>query len=78
VIDETEAGHGFGLSEVVTVVVTISTGVASDVVAGALREALGKVIRRAKGKTSRGDGSIEGLSDLVAKERVSKPSKDTN
>jgi hypothetical protein len=59
---EAEAGHGFGISEMATIVVSISAGASSQLVADAIRAAVGRVIRTAKAKSAaRSDGSREGL-----------------
>ena len=45
---EAEAGHGFGISEMVTIVVTVAAGASSELAADAIRAAVGKVIRNAR------------------------------
>jgi hypothetical protein len=73
---EAEAGHGFGISEMATIVVSISAGASSQLVADAIRAAVGRVIRTAKAKSAaRSDGSREGLAKLVEGERASSPEK---
>jgi hypothetical protein len=73
---EAEAGHGFGISEMVTIVATISAGASSQLVADAIRAGIGKVIRTAKAKSNaHSDGSREGLAKLVEGERASSPDK---
>jgi len=70
---EAEAGHGFGISEMVT----IAAGASSELVADAIRAAVGKVIRNAKTKSRQySDGSREGLTKLVEGERSHSPAKD--
>jgi hypothetical protein len=74
---EAEAGHGFGISEMVTIVVTVAAGASSELVADAIRAAVGKVIRNAKTKSRQySDGSREGLTKLVEAERSHSPAKD--
>jgi hypothetical protein len=72
---QTEVGHGFGLSEVVTIVVSIGVGASSDIVADAIRAAIGKVIRRSKAGSRHSDGSREGLTELIEGERSCSSSK---
>jgi hypothetical protein len=70
-----EAGHGFGLSEVITIVVSVGAGAASDLAADAIRTAVKKVIRRSRAGSRHSDGSREGLTDLVEGERSHPPAK---
>ncbi|WP_117212641.1 hypothetical protein [Allorhizocola rhizosphaerae] len=64
-----EAGHGFGFSEVVTVVIAIGSGVASQLIADALRKAASATIRKARGRARQSDGSLAGLTELIESER---------
>jgi hypothetical protein len=64
-----EEGHGFGVSEIVTIALAVGTGVTSDVVASSIKAAAKGVIRRARTRKSRSDGSIEGMTDLIERER---------
>jgi hypothetical protein len=66
----TETGHGFGLSECVTVLVSIAAGASSDLAADAVRTAVKRVVRRARTDRRSGDGSREGLTDLIEAERA--------
>lgn len=72
---QTEVGHGFGLSEVITVVVSVGASASSQLVADAIRAAIKKVIRRSKAGSRHSDGSREGLTELVEGERSHSPSK---
>jgi hypothetical protein len=75
----TEAGHGFGISEMITIVVTVAAGASSELIADAIRSAVGKVIRNAKTKSRQhSDGSREGLTKLVEAERSHSPTKDAD
>lgn len=67
---ETEVGHGFGLSEALTIVVSVGVGTSSQLVADAIRTAIGKVIRRSKTRSRQTDGSREGLTKLIEDERL--------
>ncbi|MFF7759001.1 hypothetical protein [Streptomyces griseorubiginosus] len=64
-----EEGHGFGVSEIVTIALAIAGSAASDLVASAIKEGTKGVIRRARARTSRSDGSVEGLAELIDSER---------
>lgn len=64
-----EEGHGFGVSEIVTIALAVGTGVTSDVVASSIKAAAKGVIRRARSRKSRSDGSVEGMTDLIERER---------
>jgi len=64
-----ESGHGFGFTEVVTIAISIGSSVASDLVADAIRKAAGGVIRKARGRRRRSDGSKAGLVELIEDER---------
>jgi hypothetical protein len=67
---QAETGHGFGLSELVTIIISVGVGASSDLVADALRAAIGRVIRRAKGSSATSDGSRQGLTELIESERT--------
>ena len=69
VLENAEEGLGFGISTAVTIVVSVGLGVASDLVAGAIREATPTVIRRVKASRRRSDGSQEGITELLEEER---------
>jgi hypothetical protein len=64
-----EEGHGFGLSEVVSVVVVIGVGVASNLAADAVRAAVGRVIHSVRGRRQIGDGSPDGLRGVIEADR---------
>jgi hypothetical protein len=68
-LEGAEEGHGFGVSEVVTIAVTVATGTTSSLAAAAIKEATKGVIRRARTKKHRSDGSDEGIADLIENER---------
>lgn len=65
-----EPGHGFGLSEVVTIAITIGSGVSSQLAADAVRSGVQRVIRRARVRSLHSDGSREGLAELIETERA--------
>ncbi|MGN2638285.1 hypothetical protein ACTD5D_19240 [Nocardia takedensis] len=65
-----EDGHGFGVSEIVTIAIAIPVGVATNLVTDAVREAVGRVIRSVTGRTRSGDGSREGLNGVIDSDRV--------
>lgn len=70
-VDSVEEGHGFGISDLVVVVVTVSEDVASELVASAIIVAVAGVIRRVRGRAGKSDGSPKELRDLVELERGS-------
>ncbi|WP_109524840.1 MULTISPECIES: hypothetical protein [Nocardia] len=72
-LDSEEDGHGFGVSEIVTIIVSIPAGVATSLVTDAVRTAVGRVIRSVKGRTRHGEGSREGLNDVIDSERHDNP-----
>ncbi|MCX5115403.1 hypothetical protein OOK13_44685 [Streptomyces sp. NBC_00378] len=72
-----EEGHGFGVSEIVTIALSIAGGVASDVIASSLKSATRGVIRRVRSRRSRSDGSIEGITELIDRERREPPQTDS-
>lgn len=68
-LDNEEDGHGFGVSDIVTIAVSIPVGVATTLVTDAVRTAVGRVIRSVKGRTRAGDGSRRGLDDVIDSDR---------
>ncbi|WP_165949792.1 hypothetical protein [Micromonospora sp. KC207] len=76
-LDGREPGHGFGISELVTIVVSVGAGAASNLVADAVRAAAGRIIRSVRGRRSVGDGSREGLEDVIEAERDPDPDDGT-
>lgn len=66
---EQEAGHGFGLAEVLTVSVTIGSSVASDLAATYIRNGIKAVIRRVRGSKGETDGNEESITALIERER---------
>ncbi|UWZ34543.1 hypothetical protein Drose_25375 [Dactylosporangium roseum] len=72
-LDGREPGHGFGISEIVTIVVSIGASAASDLVADAVRASVGRIIRSVRGRRSVGDGSRDGLEDVIEAERDPDP-----
>jgi len=72
-IEKSEDGHGFGVSEIITIGVAVASGVASDLVASAITEATNGVIRRVRSRRGRSDGSVEGIAGLVDDERRREP-----
>ena len=60
-----EEGHGFGLTEVVTIAVTVATNVSSAVIADAVLEATKDRIRRVRAKGKQSDGSKSGVESVV-------------
>lgn len=69
VIRSGEQGHGFGLSEVLTISVSAAATVTSKMIVESILQAVGRNIRRAKGKTGRSDGRPDSLASLLDKER---------
>jgi hypothetical protein len=72
-----ETGHGFGLAEILTISVSIATGVTSDIAADYIRNGIKAIIRRAKGSESEADGTKESMTELIEHEREVNASKDT-
>lgn len=64
-----EEGEGFGLAEILTVVLSIGGAAASDLVADAIRSALRGVIRRVRTLDNQSDGSAEEIAKLVDRHR---------
>ena len=70
VLDQ-ESGHGFGLAELVTISISIGSGVASDVAASYVRSGIQAVIRRVKGARGETDGTQSAIAELIDRERQS-------
>jgi hypothetical protein len=68
-ISPAEEGYGFGLTTLLTVVVSIGIGASSDLAADAVRAAVKGVIRRARRGQDQSDGSPMGLSGLIGRAR---------
>jgi hypothetical protein len=66
---EQEAGHGFGLAEIVTISVTIGAGVTSELAAAYIRDGIKAVIRRVRGSKGEADGTHESITTLIERER---------
>lgn len=71
-----QSGHGFGMSEVIEVLVIVGTGVASDIAAEVLRSCVGTLIRKVQGRGGSSDGSREDIARLLDGERNSQRSAD--
>jgi hypothetical protein len=71
-VSDKEDGHGFDITEVVTVVVSVASSAASGLVADAVRTAVGRVIRKVKARRSArtSGGAPEELRDLLDEERT--------
>lgn len=65
-----EEGHGFGLSEFITIAISIASGASSQLVAEAVKEAVSRLIIRVRGRSVEGDGSQEGIAGVVEDERT--------
>jgi len=66
---EPETGYGFGLAEILTVVVSVGTGVTSDLAAASIRDGIKAVIRRVRGSKGEADGTQESIKKLIDRER---------
>jgi hypothetical protein len=66
---EQETGHGFGLAEILTISVSIASGVASDIAADYIRNGVKAVIRRVRGSASEADGTPESITAVIEHER---------
>lgn len=64
-----EQGHSFGLSEVVDVMVSVGAGVSSDLVADAVKKAVGTAIRRVRCGSRRSDGGSTAFTAMIEDER---------
>ncbi|WP_157979531.1 hypothetical protein [Kribbella monticola] len=64
-----DEGRGFGLTEVVDIIVEVGVAVTSTVIADSIRSSIKGVIRRARSRGHRSDGSPEGISELIEKAR---------
>ena len=64
-----ETGHGFGLAEILTISVSIATGVTSDIAADYIRDGIKAIIRRVKGSESEADGTRESITAVIEHER---------
>lgn len=68
-VDKTEDGHGFGVSEIITISVTVAAGTTSSLLASAIKEATRGVVRRVRTRKRRSDGSSEEIAELIDEER---------
>jgi hypothetical protein len=66
---EQETGHGFGVADIITISVSIGTGITSDVAADYIRNGIKAIIRRVKGSSSEGDGTKESITAIIERER---------
>lgn len=66
-----EEGRGFGLTEVLTVVVSVGVSVSSDLIDEAIRTAVGGVIRRVRTPHIKCGGSKSDISEVINKVRNS-------
>jgi hypothetical protein len=64
-----ETGHGFGLAEILTISISIASGVTSEIAADYIRNGVSAIIRRVKGSESEGDGTKESMTELIEHER---------
>lgn len=65
--------HGFGISTVVEVGLTLAAGVSANLVAEALREAFGYGIRRVRRNGRTVDGTAQSIEGLVAESLPAPP-----
>ncbi|WP_426509105.1 hypothetical protein ACPPVO_00375 [Dactylosporangium sp. McL0621] len=63
-----EDGHGFGFSEIVTIAMSVASGVTIDLLSDAIRTAAGGAIRKVRGRRRRSDGSAEGVAGVLQDE----------
>ncbi|WP_134121566.1 hypothetical protein [Kribbella kalugense] len=68
-IEDEESGYGFGLGEVVTIVIAVSTGVASDIIADAIKSSVKAIVRRVRGTNEDGSGTDADVARVVESER---------
>lgn len=73
-----ETGYGFGLAEILTISVSIATGVTSDIAADYIRDGIKAIIRRVKGSESEADGTTESMAEIIEHEREVTASKGTD
>jgi hypothetical protein len=64
-----EAGYGFGVVELLTLIVDIGVGVSSDFASDAIRSGIKRVIRRCKVGDDMCDGSQDEIAGLIDRVR---------
>jgi hypothetical protein len=72
-----EKGHGFGLAEILTISVSIATGITSDIAADYIRDGVKAIIRRVKGSKSEADGTRESITTVIENERELNAAKES-
>lgn len=64
----TEDGHGFGLTEILEVAITIGTAVSADLIADAIRAAVKGTIRMVRRGDQEEDGTRSGITKIIHQE----------
>jgi hypothetical protein len=78
IVDDQEASHGFGLAEIITISLSVGSGVASDLIASSVKSSVKAIIRRVAGRNSEGDGTVSGLTAVIEAERRSQGDESEN
>jgi hypothetical protein len=65
----TEEGHGFGLTEILEVGISVGTAVSADLIVDAIRAAVKGTIRRVKRGDHEEDGTKSGIKNVIQEAR---------